>query len=86
MPKTYTSDTDRALARFRRWYWNEKRSRDVTDEKLAKLLGVSQPAVSLKMKVNGGNQRYITLKDALLILDAMGASDEEILQLMRLRR
>lgn len=86
MPKTYLSDTDRALARFRRWYWNEKRSRDVTDEKLAKLLGVSQPAVSYKMRIKGEKNTDISLKDALLILDAMGASDEEILQLMRLRR
>lgn len=85
MPKVYVNDADRALARFRKWYHDQKPSRDMTDSKMAKILGVSQPAVSQKLKVKGSDQNEITLRDAILIMHKMNASDEEILTLMKVR-
>lgn len=81
MPKTFVSDTDRAIDKFKRWYKIAKASNDITDEQIAKKIGVSRPAVTQKMK--GGT---ISLRDALIIFREMNASDEEILQLMRLGR
>lgn len=81
MPKTYLNDADRAIEKYRRWYKTAKASNDITDEQIAKKIGVSRPAVTQKMK--GGT---ISLRDALIIFNEMNASDEEILQLMRLRR
>lgn len=85
MPKVYLSDSDRALARFRRWYHDTKPSRDVTDSKVARALGVSQPNVSMKMSIKKKKNTEITLRDAMLILQAMNATDEEIIHLMRLK-
>lgn len=79
MPKTYLSDADRALARFQRWYKSAKAGNDVTDAQIAKRLDVTQPAVSYKLK-NGS----LTLKDLLLIFRELGATDEEILKIMKM--
>lgn len=84
MPKVYLSDADRALARFRRWYHDSKPSRDMTDAKLAKVLGIAQPNVSNKLKVKGNTQTQISLREAMLILKEMKATDEEILKLMKM--
>ena len=84
MPKILFSDVDRAIARFRRWYHDSKPSRDMTDTKMAKVLGIAQPNVSNKLKIKGNTQTQITLREAMLILKEMQATDEEILKLMRL--
>ena len=84
MPKIYFSDADRAIARFRRWYHDSKPSRDMTDTKMAKVLGIAQPNVSNKLKVKGNTQTQITLREAMLILKEMKATDEEILKLMKM--
>lgn len=79
MPKTFVSDTDRAIDKFKRWYKTAKVTHDINDEQIAKKIGISQPAISQKM--NGGT---ISLRDALIIFREMNASDEEILKLMRM--
>lgn len=84
MPKVYFSDADRALARFRRWYHDSKPSRDMTDAKMAKVLGIAQPNVSNKLKIKGNTQTQISLREAMLILKEMKATDEEIIMLMRM--
>ncbi len=84
MPKIYFSEVDRALARFRRWYHDSKPSRDMTDSKMARVLGIAQPNVSNKLKIKGNSQTQITLGEAMLILKEMKATDEEILRLMKM--
>lgn len=79
MPKTFVSDTDRAIDKFKKWYKTSKATHDINDEQIAKKIGISQPAISQKM--NGGT---ISLRDALIIFREMNASDEEILKLMRM--
>lgn len=82
MPKIYFSEVDRALARFRRWYYDTKRSRDVNDADIAKKLGKSHQAVSAKM--NKKSTAEVSLREAIVIFKEMNASDEEILRLMRM--
>lgn len=82
MPKVYFSDMDRALARFRRWYYDTKRSRDVTDKGVGKKLGKTSQAVSAKMRRDSKSE--ITLREAMVVFKAMNATDEEIIRLMRM--
>jgi len=79
MPKTYLSDADRALARFQRWYKSAKAGNDVTDAQIARKLDVTQQAVSYKMKKGS-----LTLTDLMLIFRELGATDEEILKIMKM--
>ena len=83
MPKVFLSSSDRAIAKFRRWYYDTKRSRNMTDEILSRKLGCSRSNVSAKMKIKGNEQTNISLKDAIIIFKEMKATDEEILSLMR---
>ena len=85
MPKVYFNEPDRAVARFRQWFYNEKNRHDVRQDMVAKKLGISQQAASKKLKVKGTDQTQLTLRDAIIIFDIMGATDEEILKLMRLK-
>lgn len=84
MPKVFFNEPDRAVARFRRWVHDEKNRHDINQAKLADALGISQPAVSMKLRANGSNQTEISLRDAIIIFRAMDATDEEILKLMKI--
>lgn len=86
MPQVYLNDLDRAEARFRRWFHDEKNKHDINQAKVAKCWGMTQPAVSAKLRVKGGNQGSISLREAISLFDLMDATDEEILRLMRLRK
>ena len=85
MPKTYLSDADRALARFRRWFHDEKNRHDVNQADVAKRWGMTQQSVSQKLQVKGSSQTEITLRQAIILFDMMNATDEEILRLMRIK-
>lgn len=84
MPKVIFNEPDRAVAMFRRWVHDEKNRHDINQAKLANEMGISQPAVSMKLKVKGNDQTEITLRDAIIIFRAMDATDEEILKLIKI--
>lgn len=84
MPKVYFNDYDKAIDRFRRWFYNEKNSRNITQNDLVRPLGVTQTSVSEKLSLTAKSMTNISLRDAIIILHKMDATDEEILKLMKI--
>jgi transcriptional regulator with XRE-family HTH domain len=56
----------------------------VTQEDLARKLDLTQSAISWKTRVKGDNQTQITYKDLLVFFKELNATDEEILQFMKM--
>lgn len=81
MPKVFLKESDRSQSRFRKMYQDKKSERDLTDAKVAKLLGISQQAANSKLRYKGTGQTNISLTDALTVLNAMKATKDEVLSL-----
>ena len=78
MPKVYLSESDRVIARFRKWYHGNKLSRGVTNEIVGRKLGKTHQAISRKMSLNASG--IITLEEMVVIFSTMKATDDEILK------
>ena len=82
MPIVYADKYEKKIAEFRRWYKGKRAQEDVTQEDLAEALGVSQPSISSKLRVNGKGQTEITFRELLVMLKAVHATPEEIVEIM----
>lgn len=51
MPKVYLSEKDRINSRIAKWIYGELQDREMTQSELAQELGVTQQAISKKLKV-----------------------------------
>lgn len=78
MPKVYLSESARAIARFRKWYYSNKMARGVTDELIGRKLGKTHQAVSRKMSLTATGT--ITLEEMVIIFKEMQATNDEILK------
>ena len=50
MPKVYLNDNERKSARLAKWVYGELKSRRMTQDDLAKELGVTRQAVGVKLR------------------------------------
>lgn len=82
MPIVYADKYEKKIAEFRRWHKGKRAKEDVTQEDLAKALGVSQPSISAKLRVKGKGQTEITYRELLILLKAVHATPEEIVEIM----
>lgn len=86
MPKVYSSKYERKIAAFRKWFSGRRASEGISQEDLARKMGIGQASVSAKIKVAGYDQTNLTYKDLLILFDAVNATDQEILHYMRIGR
>lgn len=84
MPKVYLNDYDRAVARFRRWFHDEKNRHGITQNDLARPMGLTQQGISYRLSIKSKSATSISLRDAIIIFHKMDATDEEILKLMKI--
>ena len=57
----------------------EMRKQDISQDKMARILGITQPGFSYKLKRNA-----FSYGDLLTIFETLGTEDEAILRLMKL--
>ena len=86
MPRVYASEYDRTISAFRRWFKGKCAMENITQTFLAGELEITQSSVSSKIQPNGNKQSAITYKDLLCFFKAVNASDEEILQFMKMQK
>lgn len=84
MPKMYSSEYDRKISAFRRWFKGKCAMENVTQTALAEALDITQSSVSSKIQPNGNKQTAITYKDLLCFFEAVHATPEEIVECFRL--
>ncbi len=84
MPKSFLNDYDRKISSFRSWFKGRRATEGVTQEHLARKMGVSQTTLSRKTQVKGYKQSEITYRDLLYFFKEVNATDEEILRYMKL--
>lgn len=81
MPRLYADEYERKIDAFRRWYKGKRAMNNVSQQALADKIGVTQGAVSAKLT---GEGTVISYRDLLIFLEAVDATDDEILRFMRL--
>ncbi len=80
MPRTLPfSQTERKKEDFKKWIKGKRSAEDITQEMLGKKLGITQQSAGTKIRK--GQYSYT---DLLIIFSVTHATDEEILQLMKL--
>lgn len=80
MPKVLPlGKTERKKEEFRKWIKGKRSAEDVTEEMLGKKLGITQQAAGRKMR-----ESQYTYTDLLILFQAVNATEEEILQMMKL--
>lgn len=84
MPKLFKTEYERKIYAFRRWFKGKRAMFGVSQDDLAKELGITQAAVSSKIQPKGERQTSITYKDLLIFFKLVKATDEEILHYMKL--
>ena len=73
MPKVLLSEEDRASHRLATWVRGEKKLQDINDTDLANGRGVSQPAMSRKIRLES-----FDFKDFVYLARTLGADAETI--------
>lgn len=80
MPKVLPlGKTERKKEEFRKWIKGKRSAESVTEEMLGKKLGISQQAAGQKMR-----KSQYTYTDLLILFQAVNATEEEILKMMKL--
>lgn len=79
MPRVAINKKKYALTDFSEWVIGRMRSLGYTQKQMGEKIGVSQSSFSEKLK-----NRKFTLEDALTILKVLGATDNEIVRLMKM--
>ena len=73
MPKVFLTDEDRASHRFATWVQGEKKIQKVNDTDLAEERGISQPAMSRKLRLES-----FDFKDFVCLARKLGADTETL--------
>lgn len=80
MPKVLPlGRTERKKEEFRKWIRGKRSAEGVTLEKLGKEMGISQQAAGAKLR-----KSQYSLEDLLVLFRSVNATDEEILEMMKL--
>lgn len=79
MPKVILTREARKVNDFSNWIVGRMYEKKKSQENLASILGVTQPAFSIKLKK--GNFKH---SEMLKILNELDATDEEILSMMKI--
>ena len=80
MPKISFDAYERKINGFCKWLRGKKAEEDLTNKALGAALGVTNSAVSYKLR----GKSIITYKDLLVFFKEVKASDEEILRFMKM--
>ncbi len=78
---SWDTEGERALRRFQKWFDAKRRAQHISQERLARELGVSQQAVSAMLSTGD-----ISFKNLVVMLDKVNATDEEVLKYVRIWR
>lgn len=81
MPKAYWTKEQRQQAHFSAWLFGCMKVNHVTQEQLAKRLGLSQPGLSQKLK-----KQNFTYDDLLVIFDVFKPDQKELDTLLGIDR
>ena len=80
MPKVLPlSKTERKKEEFKKWIRGKRSAEGVTQEMLAKKMGITQQAAGVKLR-----KSQYSLEDLLILFQSVNATDEEILRMMKL--
>ena len=79
MPRVSIKKKEYVLSDFSEWVIGRMKTLGYTQKQLGEKIGVGQSSFSEKLR-----NRNFTLADALTILKVLGASDTEILRLMKM--
>ena len=79
MAKVFLSNEDRACHRFATWVQGEKKLQKVNDTDLAEERGISQPAMSRKLRLES-----FDLKDFACITRMLGADADTLMYILGL--
>lgn len=81
MPKSYITREQRQQAHFSAWLFGAMKTAHITQEQLAKRLGLSQPGLSQKLK-----KQNFTYDDLLVIFDVFKPDQKELDALLGIDR
>lgn len=81
MPKVYLSKLDRQQAHFSAWLYGNMKITNTSQEALAKRLGVSQQALSRKLKTG-----HFSYGDLLTLFDVFKPEPDEMYRLFGIRK
>lgn len=73
------SRTERKKEEFKKWISGKRSTERVTQEMLAKKMGITQQAAGAKLR-----KSQYSLEDLLILFQSVNATDEEILRMMKL--
>lgn len=79
MPRIKAKKKEYMMKDFHDWLISKMRIQGVTQKDLAEKLNITQPAVCQRLKKNNFN-----IGDLIIIWHELGATDEEILKMMKL--
>lgn len=79
MPRVAINKKKYALTDFSEWVIGRMKTLGYTQKQMGEKIGVNQSSFSEKLK-----NRKFTLEDALTILKVLGATDNEIVRLMKM--
>lgn len=77
MPRVYLSEKDRLSARLSSWVYGELKVKGIPQRKLADAMGVSQQALSRKLK-----SRSFSFADFLAIVKVLEPDDKDLSRLL----
>ena len=77
MPKSYITREQRQQAHFSAWLFGAMKTAHITQEQLAKRLGLSQPRLSQKLK-----KQNFSYDDLLVIFDVFKPDQKEVSMLL----
>lgn len=77
MPKVYLSEEQKLSERLTRWIYGEMRLKNMSQYKLADELGISQPALSKKLR-----SRSFSYKDFIVFVRVFKPDAEEVMRLL----
>lgn len=79
MPRVNLKKRQYHITDFTKWLVGKMYENGLRQQDLAEMLGIKQPAMSIKLKE--GNYTY---SEVLVLINQLGATDEEIVKLMRM--
>lgn len=79
MPKVYLTEKERLCSRLARWVYGELRVQGMSQQELAEHLGISQQALSAKLK-----RASFSYSDFVTIVKTLKPSNQDLLHIIGL--